>query len=96
MSNPPSPIQLMNNPNPRTPLTVAQRATAAGGPPPLGFNGTGIRINGIYTQVANPSGGCTRPFTGAATPASSSTYTINGVVVNTCATKKIKSSSGIR
>ena len=96
MSNPPLPIRLLNNPNLCTPLTVAQQATAGGGPPPLGFNGTGIRIKWIYTQVSNSPCGCTCPFSGATTPGSGSTYTINGVVVNTCATKKIKSSSGIR
>ena len=81
--------------NPRTPLTVQQRAQVAG-PPPLGFNGNGIQINGIHTP-SNPPGGRTCPFTGTPpTSAPGSTYTINGVVVNTCATKKIKSGHGIR
>ena len=77
MSNPPWLIRLLNNPNPGTPP----------GPPPLGFNGTGIQIKGVYTQT----GVETCSFTGAATATSGSTYTVNGVVISTCAKKKIKS-----
>ena len=76
------------------PLSAAQQAAANGGPPPYDFTGTGIRINGVYSQVL--PGGRTRPFVSAATPSSGSTFTVNGRVIATRATKKIKSDSGVR
>ena len=75
------------------PPSAAQQAAANGGPPPDGFLGIGIRTNnGVYSHVL--PNGCTRPFVGAAT--AGSTLTVNGRVIPTRATKKIKSDSGVR
>ena len=91
MSNPnvDSPIQSMNQ---NHTLNAQQRAQQFG-PPLVGFLEN-------YTQ---PTQGCSRsfvprtpvtfPFPLTTTPGLS--YTIEGVVYNTCVTKKIKSSSGV-
>ena len=51
-------------------------------PPPLGALGTGILVNGVFTQTRS------RSMTAAS-------YTVNGRVIATCATKKITSDSGV-
>ena len=93
MSNPNFPIRPMNNP--RTPQgSTAQERAQQFGPLPVGFTET-------YTQ---PTQGRTRSFTTPQTPVffpppnstPGSSYTSDGVVYNTHATKKIKSGSGIR
>ena len=92
MSNPNFPIRPMNNP--RTPQgSTAQERAQQFGPLPVGFTET-------YTQ---PTQGRTRSFTTPQTPVffpppnstPGSSYTSDGVVYNTHATKKVKSSSGV-
>ena len=52
-------------------------------PPPLrGAKGNFTKVNGVFTQT------CTRPMTAAS-------YTVNGRVIATRATKKIKSDSDV-
>ena len=95
MSNPNSPIRPMNNPRTAPPQgPTAQPRAQFFGPPPFVFTRT--YMNQPYGRTRRLNGPHTPVFFPPPTSAPGSSYTIDGVVYNTRATKKIKSGSDIR